>query len=476
MNRLPSHPFRAFHDKAAMPARLAATIAALLALPAVAGTSVWDGVRDVTRAATPPAPSVQPPPSRGAVTTFPDLAAFQSATAHMDIVSEDFSARPDFNVSPCYEPVNHELGQPGGQFSPPVCFEPGTLVPGFNIRSNTGYLSGWGTMAFGAGTVGLSVPVVGAMSPGTKMLIDFDDGPMAVAMDAWDWQAGSPLTFEIFDRDDALIDTFTLVPTAPSQSVFAGFVSNVPVKRVTVAGAAGASQMISALHFGGRTGVVETVTPRLDFGAVGIDGVAFDSLELRNGGDVPVTVGTFDLLPPDAPFSVTGDDCEGTELDAGETCLVDIGFAPERRGLYDVHWSLLRKDLDQPEVTVALAGRGALPTLAADTFELDFGDTAAGGSATATLALRSVGAVPVTVQSIGGVAAPFSVQGHDCGTLPSVLAPGETCSITLRFDAATSDTAYGFVQVGSNDPSNPLHVRLIGNNDDAIFANGFESP
>jgi hypothetical protein len=475
LTRPRSHIVR-HQDTHAMPVRLAAALAALFALPTLAADSVWTGVRDTARGAVLPPSPVQAPPSRGALATFPDLAAFQAATAAMDIVSEDFSARPANNVSPCYEPVNHQLGQPGAQFNPPVCFDPGTLVPGFSIRSNTGYLAGFGTMAFGAGSVGLPVPVVGAMSPATRMLIDFDHGPVAVAMDAWDWQAGSPLTFEVFDHDDALIGSFTLFPPSPQQSVFAGFVSEVPVKRITVAGAAGASQMISALHFGGRAGVVEAVTTEVDFGAVGLADVAFATVELRNGGDVPVAVGTLPSLPSGSPFTVTGEECDGAVLGAGETCMIDLGFAPELRSIHALRWPLLAAGEGQPAVEVMLRGRGALPMLLADATEVDFGEVATGGSATATVTLRSIGAVPVTLQAIGSITPPFSIQGHDCGAPPSPLAPGETCTLTLRFNAASPAPAYGFVRVGSSDPSSPTHVRLIGNGNDAIFVNGFESP
>jgi hypothetical protein len=468
-------PIRSRIDLTAMPVRLSFLLAALCAVPVLAADSAWDRAGHPGVDAGSPMQPTKSLPSRGSLATLPNLAAFQAATDGMDITSEDFSARPSGNVSPCYEPVNHQLGQPGTAFSPPVCFDPGTLKPGFSLRSNNGYLNGFGMMAFGAGTVGLSVPVVGAMQPSTVLLIDFDDAPVAVAMDAWDWQAGSPLTFTVYDLDDAVIDSFTLVPVSPQQSAFAGFISSVPVKRVTVAGAASASQMISALHFGGRGGSIEAAVPRVDFGAVTLGDESVADVELRNTGDIPHAVDTVGSLPGVEPFAIVADACSGQTLLPDASCVIEVRFAPALRQLYQPVWTVLPGQDDVAPVQLVLHGRGALPMLTSDAAQADFGLVAPGSSATATITLRSVGAVPVELQS-ALLTGPFLLENNGCGPLPAILPPGESCLLLIRFLASSSEPAYGYVEVVSSDPSSPVHVRLLGNVDDAIFVDGFEAP
>ncbi|MET0232772.1 MAG: hypothetical protein ABW186_17710, partial [Rhodanobacteraceae bacterium] len=87
-------------------------------------------------------------PDGGSITTYADLAAFLAATSSMTLTVEDFSAHDAFNVSPCYEPVNRDAGQPATSFLAPTCFYPGDVAAGFAVRSDLDWTSGitnpWG--------------------------------------------------------------------------------------------------------------------------------------------------------------------------------------------------------------------------------------------------------------------------------------------------------------------------------------------
>jgi len=413
---------------------------------------------------------------QGTLTTYASLAEFTQATEGFSIATEDFSGRPSNSVSPCYEPVNHRLGQPGTNFLAPVCFEPGRLIPGFSLRSNLGYGGhGFGTMAFGADTVGLSFPVVGAMSPATTLLVDFVDKPVAVAMDAWDWQAGSPLTFTVLDEDDALVGTFQLFPPAPNQPVFAGFTSDVPIRRVTVSGAAGASQMISSLHFGGVTGSVAADADRLAFEAIAIGDTAVRTVTLVNMGDTPFSID--DIAEPALPFSLDSDGCSGQVLPRAGECAVSVRFSPVVVRDHAVAWQPLSDDGADPSspIDIALAGRGAIPTLTASASALDFGTVDPGQVELRTVDLKVVGAVPVRLEQLDLEAGPFQIVAPSCPT-PVDLEPGDACTVTVRFAPGSPAASIAQLHAVSDDPSSPLSVQLAGNNADAIFVDGFELP
>ena len=135
-------------------------------------------------AVTPVTPVTPVSPKGGAnVEIYTTLADFQTATSGADVTVETFAGRAPNSVSPCYEPVNHESGQPGTNFLPPVCHEPGTVVPGFSLRTNLGSSSAAGQVmfAFGASTAGLGVNVIGAMNPATVTRVNFTGRPAAVA-------------------------------------------------------------------------------------------------------------------------------------------------------------------------------------------------------------------------------------------------------------------------------------------------------
>jgi hypothetical protein len=276
-------------------------------------------------------------PNGGGLVTYPDLAAFLAATNGIALHFENFSAHDAFNVSPCYEPLNRDSGQPGTSFLEPVCFHPGDVIGGFDVRSNFDWTSGitnpWGPMTgpgiFFVGSNGVSPALasnaVGATFSGaTKTFINFLDGPVAVSMDGYDIAAGSPLTFDVYADNGVPIGSFTVPQSAPNVPAFAGFTSPVPVKQVVVHSASAVSQLIGNLRFGGVAGRLSVSTQSLDLGAVGVGATASQSLQIENTGNTDVTVDPIAALA--APFAIESDACSASFLAAGDICSLTIEF------------------------------------------------------------------------------------------------------------------------------------------------------
>lgn len=421
-------------------------------------------------------------PDGGSITTYADLASFLAATSQLALTVETFSAHDSFNVSPCYEPVNRDAGQPATSFLAPTCFYPGDVAPGFAIRSDLDWTSGitnpWGPLTgpglffVGANAQGLPSNAIGATySAATKTLLDFRDGPVAVSFDAYDVAAGSPVTVDVYDTSGAMIGTTTVVPASPPSAAFAGLTSTVPISRIVLHSASGVSQMLGNLHFGGRAGTLAVDADRIDFGAVAVGGTAARSIGVSNDGDTDLLVGAIDAL--DAPFSFASDGCSGTTLAPGASCALAIDFDPALERNYTASLAIAANGATHD---VALHARGVLPTLTASPATLDFGNVAPGGTAgPLSITLANPGAVAIDVASVALPSAPFVANASTCGSAPFTLAPGESCSLAFSFAPTEGGAFAGRVVVGSNDPSSPGEVLLRARaGDDVIFANGFD--
>ncbi len=432
------------------------------------------------RAGNPPVPAAPAPETAtggSPLQVFATYAEFQSATAHMTLTHEDFSARAMGSVSPCWEPVNSDMGQPGTAFLSPVCFEQGQLEPGFSLRSNLDVGShGYGIMAFAAPVGGLQTNVVGAISPATTTYVDFNEGPVAVAMEAFDWQAGTPLTFVVTGRDDQLLGTFTLSGKVPSEGVFAGIVSAVPVQRVEVRSLSGATQMIGNLRFGGEPGGYRPASSALHFGAAALGSTGQVTLRIEHTGDLPVTVGALPAVA--APFALVDDGCSGETLAVGGHCDIAFGYAPTALQAHRAALAMpiINAEGEEDETVVVLTGRGASPRLETDTPVVAFGKVAVGQTANATVVLRNPEPVPLTVSAITAVVAPFapSASPDACPATPFVLLPGEHCSLGYSITPTQDGEHRARVLVASDDPSSPRRLLLQAVSGDVLFANGFE--
>jgi len=418
--------------------------------------------------------------------TYPDVTAFLAATTGIALNFENFSAHDSFNVSPCYEPLNGDSGQPGTSFLEPVCFHPGDVIGGFDIRSDLDWTSGitnpWGPMT----GPGLFFIGSNAMSPGpasnavgatfsaaTKTLINFRDGPVAVSMDGYDIAAGSPLTFDVYAHDGMPIGSFTVPQSAPNVPAFAGFTSPVPVAQVVVRSASAVSQIIGNLRFGGVVGKLTVSADSVDLGAVGIGSSAAQSLQIENTGNTDVAVDPIAALP--APFAILSDACSAAVLTAGESCAVTLEFAPAIERSFSALLAISRGDADAPAHEIDVRGRGVLPTLTATPLSIDFGTVPIGGSAgPATITLRNTTAVALGIGAIGMPDAPFAADGGTCAPAPFDLAPGQACTLEFSFEPQLGGVYRDRVVIESDDASTPGEIMLRGAAGDVIFADGFD--
>jgi hypothetical protein len=93
----------------------------------------------------------------------------------------------------------------------------------------------------------------------------------------------------------------------------------------------------------------------IEFGNVPSGGSSEETVTVMNSGDVALTLSTIGSLS--GPFSRTGGSCtNGMVLDPGETCTVEVTFAPTTAGVFTSSFNITSNALDAPTLTVHLEG------------------------------------------------------------------------------------------------------------------------
>ncbi|MBB5058728.1 hypothetical protein HDF16_003442 [Granulicella aggregans] len=199
---------------------------------------------------------------------------------------------------------------------------------------------------------------------------------------------------------------------------------------------------------------VVSITPTaLAFGNV-VNGSTSPSktLTLSNTGNATFTgiALTFSSPRYSRPAGTAGGTC-GTTLAAAATCTINVVFAPTASGAVNATLGVTGTNAAVTGSPVGLSGTGVLPGTASITpnpltITLAAGGNPRGGTGTVTLTNTSTNAAPVTVTSVAVSSGAGSniltwffnaIAGQDTCT-GTVLAPGATCTVGVRFTNVTA--------------------------------------
>ena len=196
-----------------------------------------------------------------------------------------------------------------------------------------------------------------------------------------------------------------------------------------------------------------------DFGglAVGSEGPG-QAFVLESTGNVPVTISSLNIAGADEDeFLVYDEDCFAVELEPTQTCEVEVGFEPLSIGAKVAELRIGSNDPDSP-ATAALSGTGlANPGVEFGPSSLSFGELTAGEgpSAPRTVTIESTGTTPLEIDGVGITGLDheqFDVTGAGSDCAEAVLAPGETCEVSVVFDPVSAGTFSASAEVSSNGP------------------------
>ncbi|MFN8112754.1 MAG: choice-of-anchor D domain-containing protein [Solirubrobacterales bacterium] len=189
--------------------------------------------------------------------------------------------------------------------------------------------------------------------------------------------------------------------------------------------------------FGGQE--IDTFSPRQTF-------------TVTNDGDVPTSALNTALVGPDqGQFRIDADlnGCVGKTLAAGQSCPIDVRFAPTAAGS---KVSSLQVQASTGGTTAAsLSGTGLKPAeLQITPTSKDFGKVQLGSvSSSTTFTVENVGESPSSALNTTTTDSQFGIPlpNDDCSTV--VLDPGQTCTVDANFEPSAHGDQSGDLEVSA---------------------------
>lgn len=204
----------------------------------------------------------------------------------------------------------------------------------------------------------------------------------------------------------------------------------------------------------------------LDFGQVAAGSVsAAQTVTLSNQGPGGVNLTVLNAIGPDgAAFSVVGGTCGfGVPLFQGETCTVNVSFAPGSAGSKTAMVQVASTGSFPPTLTLTGVGlAGPNPSLAVSATSLAFVAIPVGArSPPQDVRLTSAGSGIVTVTALS-MTGPYAIQSTTCPAPPFTLPAGSQCTVSVSFRPAVEGTAAGTLQVVTDTAVQVPEVMLSG--------------
>ncbi len=182
-------------------------------------------------------------------------------------------------------------------------------------------------------------------------------------------------------------------------------------------------------------GLAETCsdTPQLDFGPVPLGEARTGVIRVRSVGTEPLNVTSGAPAPRSDPaFGFDPNPLSGSvAVDASVE--VQVRFEPTTAQGVSAVFSILSDDPDRSPLPVVLTGGAQAPALCPSAAAIDFGTVPVGMSAERTLTLESCGDAPLRLDAWRIFGNPSEFEVLDALAMATVLAPGETRDVRLRY-------------------------------------------
>jgi hypothetical protein len=188
-------------------------------------------------------------------------------------------------------------------------------------------------------------------------------------------------------------------------------------------------------------------------------------LSIRSTGALALRINSIVLNPGDYLAGPSTSCVPGADIPAGGSCTLGVVLRPVTQGQRSGSVNITHNASSTP-TTVDLSGIGTptthpLARLSAST--LDFPATPIGNTASAqSISISNAGGAPLVVSALSVTGPGFQLADESCTR--AALAPGASCSVSVRFAPAAAGTASGTLALSANSspPSPPVALSGVG--------------
>ncbi len=227
---------------------------------------------------------------------------------------------------------------------------------------------------------------------------------------------------------------------------------------------------------GSGSGPFAMVSPgSLNFGTEPIGTKTLTDITLTNSGNQPLTF-TESLSGPDASQfipAIAGDTCSTSILNAGQSCVVPIAFAPTTTGTLSAEVVFVDNSGGvtgaQQTVLITGVGTGAAPVLAIFPTSLNFGSQQVGVTSAAQLVTftnngsSDLNVSSFTITGASSTSFGYLAKGANACTLPTAqLVAGASCTLSVDFIPTAAGAVTAALTVADNAQGSPQGVALSG--------------
>ncbi|PYV29263.1 MAG: hypothetical protein DMG22_23445, partial [Acidobacteria bacterium] len=185
-------------------------------------------------------------------------------------------------------------------------------------------------------------------------------------------------------------------------------------------------------------------------------------ITVSNNGSLTLTITGVPITGANpSDFSLTTN-CVNNVLSQGQSCNVQMTFAPTASGTRTATLSVAADSSGSPPQTVSLTGNGVQPVVTLSPTSLSFGNQQTGTSSSPQgVTLSNTGNTELNnlVISITGTNADQFLQSNNCG---GSVAAGSTCTINATFNPNATGSMTAAVTFQDNASNSPQTVPLAG--------------
>ena len=264
---------------------------------------------------------------------------------------------------------------------------------------------------------------------------------------------------------DPYITGSTISPNFPAASAPMYNTTYVPPYKSTLTGTAG-NAFIAKIDAGNNPNI-SLVPASLNFGneTIGIPS-AVQQINVTNPSTAPLVITSIALTSVPTPEFTESDNCVGTVLPYGSTCLISIIFTPTATGSQSTQITITDNAGGTAGITQVLnvTGNGvtAATAVTVQPTSLSFSSqNVASVSPPQSVSITNTGTQTLNITQIStGTSGDYS-QTNTCAPTYS-LAVGQSCSVSVTFSPTASGTRTGALSISDNAAGSPQTVSLTG--------------